>query len=192
MQHSFTPEKPTPVSLSEENELAFSQLYDEHFGAMFKAAKKILRSQELAEDVVHDVFLKLISMLEKDELRRVETMRWYVTRMTINASLKRLDVKKRRCLATKEYLFTADVSDHIPEEQQEPNLRLVAKLINALSPPLRKAFLLVKVDGLTEKDASEQLAISSDALRKRLYRATLELRRQARQVISVILVLLFC
>ncbi len=110
MKTDYT-EKPTRVWLSEgkESQWPVEQLYKEHAPRMYSLARKMLRSDEQAEDLVHEVFAKLLD--KSDTLNNVNNLQGYLFKITENMALTRLKNKSREFDATREYVRLMEVAD---------------------------------------------------------------------------------
>ncbi|MEZ0601052.1 RNA polymerase factor sigma-70 [Paraburkholderia sp. IW21] len=115
----------------------------------------------LAEDVVHDVFIKLIDFPDQDAVRQPVA---YVTRMVRNASI---DAFRRQSL---ENTYHADEDDglHVPSPEPSPEaallvrdtLRQVCNALEQLPPRSRAAFEMVRLREETLQSAARALDVS--------------------------------
>lgn len=152
---------------------------------LYRLALRLTGDPAAAEDVVQETFLKLIAGADRFEGRsRLGT---WLYRVAYNASIDRLRERQKLAPVPGE----AD-DDALPMPQALVELRLspeamlrdaelraaLETAIQALSPPLRAAFLLRDVEGLTTAEAAEALGLSEANLKVRLHRARLLLRER--------------
>lgn len=115
----------------------------------------------VAEDVVHDVFIKLIDFRDQGAVRQPVA---YVTRMVRNASL---DAFRRQSL---EESYHADQDDGLHVASPEPSpeatllvrdtLRHVYNALEQLPPSSRTAFEMVRLHEETLQNTARALAVS--------------------------------
>jgi RNA polymerase sigma factor (sigma-70 family) len=128
---------------------------------LVELARGFVGCASLAEDVVHDVFVKLIDFRDQDAVRQPVA---YVTRMVRNASI---DVVRRQSL---ESTYHADNDDglHVPSLEPSPEaallvrdtLRHVCHALEQLPARNRVAFEMVRVREETLLSAARALDVS--------------------------------
>ncbi|WP_408193137.1 RNA polymerase factor sigma-70 [Paraburkholderia sediminicola] len=124
-------------------------------------ARGIVGCASLAEDVVHDLFIKLIDFPNQDAVRQPVA---YVTRMVRNASI---DAFRRQSL---ESSYHADEGDglHVPSPEPSPEAALLVRdtlqhVYNALEqlpPRSRAAFEMVRLREETLQSTARALDVS--------------------------------
>lgn len=124
-------------------------------------ARGFVGCASLAEDVVHDVFIKLVDFLDQDAVRQPLA---YVTRMVRNASI---DAFRRQSL---ENTYHADEDDglHVPSPEPSPEaallvrdtLRHVYNALEQLPPRSRAAFEMVRLREETLQSTARALDVS--------------------------------
>jgi RNA polymerase sigma-70 factor (ECF subfamily) len=128
---------------------------------LVELAHGIVSCASLAEDVVHDVFIKLVEFRDQDAVRQPVA---YVTRMVRNASI---DVTRRQSLEDT-YLDDADDGLHVPSPEPSPEaallvrdtLRHVCHALEQLPPANRAAFEMVRVREETLQSTARALDVS--------------------------------
>jgi RNA polymerase sigma-70 factor (ECF subfamily) len=124
-------------------------------------ARGFVGCASLAEDVVHDVFIKLVDFPDQDAVRQPVA---YVTRMVRNASI---DAFRRQSL---ESTYHADEDDglHVPSPELSPEaallvrdtLRHVYNALEQLPPRSRAAFEMVRLREETLQSTARALDVS--------------------------------
>lgn len=124
-------------------------------------ARGFVGCASLAEDVVHDVFIKLVDFPDQDSVRQPVA---YVTRMVRNASI---DAFRRQSL---ENTYHADEDDglHVPSPEPSPEaallvrdtLRHVYHALAQLPPRSRAAFEMVRLREETLQSTARALEVS--------------------------------
>lgn len=134
-------------------------IYREHHGWLQGWLRRSLGCSHQAADLAQDTFMRLIG---RQELVRLAEPRAYL--VTIARGLV-LDFKRRRALE-RAYL---DVLAGLPEPQQpSPESRAIMlealtamdAMLDGMKPPVRQAFLLSQLDGLTYAEIAAQLRVS--------------------------------
>jgi len=124
---------------------------------LVELAQGIVGCASLAEDVVHDVFIKLVEFRNQDAVRQPVA---YVTRMVRNASI---DATRRQSL---EDTWHGDEDDglHVPSPEASlvvrDTLRQVYHALEQLPPRNRAAFEMVRVREETLQSTARALDVS--------------------------------
>lgn len=154
---------------TEEERSKVEALYDKYRSLIKYKAFKILRDDGLAEDAVHEAFLKIIRHLDG-----IEEISGHKTKMFIVLIAKHsaLDIqrKEKRAQAYNfdDYECSYGVENDIMEKMA---IKEIFSIINSL-PEIHRDVLLLKVyHDLPDKDIADILGISNQAARKRVQRA---------------------
>ncbi len=157
----------------EHDEDVIDDLYRHYEQAMYYEAYKILKDPYLAEDAVHEAFLRLIR--NRDKVARTESprARSYVYK-TIQSTA--LDLYRRR---KKDREYCCEYDEALPQaappaESEELPLSWIAELPEKYASVLRCLFW----DGLTVHETAAVLRISEVCVRKRCERARALLRKR--------------
>lgn len=151
---------------------AFKVLYEEFFHTLLSVACKYVEREE-AGDMVQDAFLKLWSNPQKFE--RVIDLRFYLYRSVQNLCLNYIRGKKvEKCYRDKADLVTEDFFYHVVLEE-EVFIRL-RKAVKGLPDKYREVIDLT-LEGLSDKDIADRLAVSVDVVKTRKKRGKDQLRQ---------------
>lgn len=181
------PEAPTLLpALRRRAPEAFQELFDLYSDKLFRLTAGMCGSDEDAEDVVQESFLRFFESLDRFEGR--SAIGTWLYRAAHNACIDRLR-RQRPTLELAEEdpeddglpmpTILADW-DNLPEDLQaraEFQIQLRAAIAE-LPPRLRAAFLLRDVEELSTEEAAQVLEIEPGALKVRLHRARLLLRER--------------
>ena len=160
VNHTPYDEKNLLLQISEGNEHAFRQLFDDYRGKLFTYLFKITESKETAEDGVHDVFLKI--WLQKDKLPAIQNLNAYLYRMAHNHAFNGI-----RKMAT-ETLVLAVIHEPNSFSIDDPEIsisrkevrNIIHEAVKKLSPRQRDVFRMSRELGLKQEDIAQQLGIS--------------------------------
>lgn len=148
------------------DEHAFAQLYHNYHKRLVAFSKTIVHSNELAEEVVEDVFIKI--WRNRQHLQHVNNLTVYLYVATKNGSLN--------CIAKKAKELTFTPFDGIDFEFDHPaanpcDLMITNEMhvrmkqaIDALPPRCKMIFKLVREDGLKYKEVATVLNIAVNTI----------------------------
>jgi len=155
----------------------FSVLYDELAPRLFRFAARQLQSHAAAEDVVQQALLQI--HCARDHFRRgAAVLPWayaIARRLVIDVSRRRdrEDLRANPVQDAEEPSGAAAPDEALHQKRSEAALR---RDLLSLPPPLREAFELLKVEGLSVAESAEVLGITRGMVKIRAYRATVRLR----------------
>jgi len=153
----------------------WGSLIGRHYGAVYALARKLLRSEADARDAAQETFARALAKLHSYDARR--PLRPWL--LSITAHFIRDLLRKRRelPLAPQADLEIADVA--LPSEpllRQEDGKLLVAAL-DRLPFDWKLVVVLHFQQELAPADIAEALGVTTNAVRIRLYRALIALRK---------------
>lgn len=142
------------------SESAFGELFNTYRKKLFTNIYRITKSREIAEDTVHDVFLKIWA--NRESLTDIENFSAYLNRMAQNHAYTGF-----RRLA-KESLILAELCRETDTDNNHPGQVLMAKEVKAfiqetiekLTPQQKLVFLLSRQEGLKQEEIADRLNIS--------------------------------
>lgn len=147
--------------LVEGDQLALKALYDRYSNKLFQLAFAIVRSKEMAEEVVEDVFIKVWK--KRVQLRKIENLTFYLYVMTKNCSRDYLrKYGNKKSINLDEVALPFYRVDATPEDLMitEEAINQINKAINELPTKCRLIFKLVKEDGLKYREVAELLHLN--------------------------------
>jgi RNA polymerase sigma-70 factor, ECF subfamily len=159
---------------------ALAHVYDEHRAALCAFCMRLLGDRAAAEDLTHDVFLRLPELIHKLEPSR--SLRAFLLGIAANrAKHYRRGAARRRKLAERfgqEPTASALQPDH-EAEQRWVQSQLV-RALEHLPPEQRAAFVLAELEGQDAASIARRLSIPEATARTRLFHA----RRKLRVILS--------
>lgn len=166
-------------------QILFERLYHEHKTLVYNMALHYLQNIEDAEEVTQDVFVKVYHSLA--HFQQKSSYKTWIYRITINQCLdftKKKNSRKRFYLFgsksenEREYLNTTNFEHPgILMENQEAAAQLFA-VINTLTENQKTAFLLSKLDGLSNPEIAEIMELSISAVESLIFRAKATLQEK--------------
>lgn len=179
------PESIDLVALRKRDSAAFRQLVDRYSPRIYNLALKMLGNPDLAEDILQETFVSAYRAIDRFEGRsHVST---WLYRIAHNAVLMHLrkekgqpEVRSLEDQVDLDRLTSTGQWEEAPERrllQHELHQQMDEALQN-LSDALREVFILRDIDGLSTAETAEVLDLSETAVKSRLHRARLALRKQ--------------
>lgn len=171
------------------DQLAFVELVERYSQKVHNLAMRLTRNQEDTEEVLQDVFVTIYKKIDSFEGKSAFSSWLY--RITVNTSFMKLRrYKQRPSLSFEECETHFDnratyINGSASTEQKhlgsEDELRLLLqRAVNKLPYEYRLIFILRDVDGLSNQAVSEILQLSVPAIKSRLHRSRLMLRKRLR------------
>jgi len=162
--------------LKQGDKKAFQLLFDQYAKRIFIFAKGYLKSNEEAEEVVQDVFIKVWSV--RESINTELSFKSYLFKITFNRIRELFNKQSRDNYYKHEILDYAVEFDNRTEERIDYKslLDLVEKLIDQLPPRQREIILMSKKRGIPTKEIAEQLEISPRTVEKHLAEALKQLK----------------
>lgn len=157
----------------EEDKRKFERLYLEYRQSMYYVANKILKDSYMAEDVVHQAFLRIVGRLDKIDETNIPRTRSF---LTIIAEHIAIDIYRKR---KRENWQSFDEVDEYVTVEQDFSLD-VNKIVNAilrLPPKYSIALRLRYVQGYTVEEIADILEISTDNAYQRISRGKRKLNK---------------
>lgn len=154
---------------------AFEQIFRVYRNPVFRLAYRFTGNRDDAEDLTQEIFLKVFENI--GSFRYESSFATWLYRIAVNTCMNfQRDKKPAESLGVTDDLGSS-VSPEAICERGELQRKIEAE-IASLPSPLKIAFLLVVVEGMTYREASEILSLSVDALRMRVSRARQILREK--------------
>ena len=160
--------------LSKGNQKAFDEIYLRYSDVLFGYFMKMLaRDNEKCEDMVHDLFAKIIRKPDYFDINR--SFRTWVFSVACNMcknEYKRMSVRKH---VSNEFEPTKSIqsdSDTLKKVHESTFSDSFYDALNALDEKHKSVFALRHFEGLSMKEIAESLQINEGTVKSRLFYAT--------------------
>ncbi len=155
---------------------AFTKFYTSYFQKLLLASDKYVRDIYVAEEIVQDVFLKMWEFPEN--LAEIKSVRSYLYRSVINASINYINRKKNIELHHLK-LVTELSEDYIQDLDEENEIIVLLRIeIEKLPNQCKKVFKLSRFDQLKYKEIALDLNISEKTVENHIGNALKILRNR--------------
>lgn len=157
------------------------ELYERYAGRMLALCLRYSGNREVAEDLLHDGFLKLFSSFDKFTWRGEGSLRAWMERVMVNTVLQ--------YLRQNDVLNQSAALDDLPLEaydEPEPEVcenipqHVLMQFISGLPAGYRTVFNLYVMEGKSHKEIAAQLGINERSSASQLARAKASLAEQVR------------
>jgi outer membrane protein len=167
------------------SQTAFAQLVERYEERVLRLARSVAPNQEDAEEIAQDGFAQAFKNLS--EFRGDSRFYTWLVRITINAGLTKLRRHRVQVVSIDDEVEREDgappceIEDCRPTPErwylQQELQKILATSMGQLSPGHRAVFQLREVEGLSTEETARELDLSLAAVKTRLRRARLQMRR---------------
>ena len=165
----------------------FDWVVEQHSDFVFNVALRMMGRPEDAEDVAQDAFLSAFRAFGR--FRRDSKVTTWLYRITVNAALMRLRKEKKARTLTQTGLDDMVIPDwsegpdwHASNSELGDRLR---EGVEMLPHDLKAAVVLRDVEGLSNAEAADVLGVGVPALKSRLHRGRVLLRKHMEEFLRV-------
>jgi len=180
----------TSMASARAQEIAFKNLFDNEYDRLVRYALLYLPDMHQAEDVVQETFVKIWE--QKQDLIATENIRFYLVTAVRNNCISALRKLKKQPVV---------LTDNAPEPEPEPlfhpsqfeeqsneQVKKITDALNQLPPKCREVFLMVKLHGMSYKQAAETLELSVKTIENQMGKA-IRIFRDIARVLPVLLLM---
>ena len=180
-------EQHSDVRMPENKIEEMQDVLSRYLPSFYRKAYRQLGNAADAEDAVQDALLSAYKHL--DQFKGEAQMSTWLTAIVINCARMQVRRRSRQTPVSLDERFGEDeefsLADQLAASEPSPEdecrwselRRRLLPLVEQLSPPLRKAFQLRELDGLTTSEAAHVLGVVDGTVKAQLARARAKLRR---------------
>lgn len=162
---------------------AYAELVSKYTQKVHNLAFRITRNEEDTEEIVQDVFVTVYKKIDKFEGKAAFSSWLY--RITANTAFMKLRKRKQRVAVSFEEVVEGGVeglmlmTEETPHSGTHHEIRdTIEKALGQLPAEYRAIFILRDVDGLSNQEVADILQITVPAVKSRLHRSRLMLRKR--------------
>ncbi len=168
------------------DEAAFQEMMTRYTQKVFNLAIRLTRCQEDAEEVLQDVFVAVYKKIDSFEGKSAFSSWLY--RVTANTAFMKLRKRKQNEAVSFDELSPSVRESWVGKNPEDSNTNYMSirhelrdtiqRAVAKLPEEYRNIFILRDVDGLSNEEVAETLALTVPAVKSRLHRARLILRKK--------------
>jgi RNA polymerase sigma-70 factor (family 1) len=171
----------------------FEVLYKKYYKQLFAVAYRYVRQQQVAEEIVHDVFITVWNKAE--QLNIQYSVKSYLFKAIVNSSLNYIKKEKMDTEKRLVYLSANDtlVDDNAVGDSEEALLNDLEEALELLPAKCREVMYLSRFGKLKQSEIAVQLDISVKTVKNHLTYGFQKLRehlQKRKQIIISLIVLL--
>ncbi|XOV90996.1 MAG: RNA polymerase sigma-70 factor [Bacteroidota bacterium] len=157
-------------------EESFEKIYSEFFHRMFLYARKLLKSDHLAEDAVEEVFFNLWK--SKSNLAEIEEIETYLFVSVRNQAVRMLSKDPNAFISLDVKSEITRIEQSNPEDLllEKELVSLIDKEISNLSEQCQVIFRLSRNEHKDYKEIAIEMGISVDSVKSQIYKATTKIK----------------
>lgn len=158
--------------LNRGDEAAFELLFNNYKERLYLFAIKLVKSDELACDIIHDVFVKVWEIrVNIDHNSNFSSFLHTICKNLIFNLLKQ--ASRREALKLEIIQYTSQNQNTLEEDIYFREYEIIAnEAVNQLPPRRKEVFQMCKVEGKTYNQTASDLGISRDAVKDHIVRAS--------------------
>ena len=177
--------------LKNKSQQGLSLAYQNYGGAIYGIVLRIIPSEEIAQEVLQDVFLKAWDNIDQYDSAKGRFFTW------LSTIARRLAIDKTRSAEYKKTEKTKPIDNVVHNDSWMETTQLkdsgLERVVNSLDEKYRTLIDMAYFHGYTHQDIHDQTAIPIGTIKTRLRMAIQELRRilGESEVLGLIILLLF-
>ncbi|MBT8237712.1 MAG: sigma-70 family RNA polymerase sigma factor [Croceitalea sp.] len=160
--------------LQERNEKAISLLYDNYADTLYGVAYKVVKDEDLAQDVVQESFVKIWKKADSYDASKAKLFTWLfrITRNTAIDKVRSVSIKSDKEIQI-------DVLDvyNLGVNSIHPEFMDVREHLDKIELKYKIVLDALFFEGMTQQEASEELDIPLGTIKSRLKIGLRELRK---------------
>ena len=178
------------IALSEDMK-AYKDLYLLMFDSLFRFSYSFVKSKEVAQEIISDVFIKLWQI--RDQLKTIENLKSYLFGITKNISLNHLARASKNLSIQLDDIDLDEIDIQSAIEFKSPEdlyvsketIKCITQAIRSLPSQCQIIFSLVRIEGLKYKEVAALLNISVFTVRNQIAIATKKIEDALPQKVQV-------
>jgi len=168
-------EKQVLELLSTGSQTAFVQLYDQYRPFIYNTSLKLVKSHELAKEVLQEVFMDVWN--RRETINRVVSIKSYLYGMTRNIVFDHLKEKANMLAISREFAYGMKHENSTEKAMLDKQYEeLLNEAVNQLPPQQKLVFRLAKVEGLSHEAIAKQLSLSRLTVKAHMKQALQSIR----------------
>ncbi|MBN2890326.1 MAG: RNA polymerase sigma-70 factor [Bacteroidales bacterium] len=169
------------------NNIEFEELFKEYFKPLVNFSNKFLNDIDAAKEVVHDVFVNLWE--KRNEIDPEKSIKSYLYTSVNNRSLNFIRDNKK--FVRDEIILQNEQNVENTDTFAESEIqRIIDKTLADLPPKAREVFEMSRYQNLKYREIAEKLGLSQKTVETHMSRALKDLRKNLKEYLTVLLLIL--
>lgn len=157
------------------------ELYDRYAGRLLALCLRYAGDRAMAEDLLHDAFLKIYGVFDRFSYRGSGSLRAWMERITVNVALEWLRTRNRLgCVTLDEGRALPEIADPDPSEVTRVPHEALMRMVGELPDGYRTVFNLYCIEEYSHREIAEMLGINEKSSSSQLFRARTLLAQKVR------------
>jgi len=156
----------------------WDEVVRQHSARVYRLAYRLTGNQHDAEDLTHDVFIRVFRSLDS---YRPGTFEGWLHRITTNLFLDRARRKQRIRFDALSEEFAARLPSRLGGPEEAFDIRHldgdIQQALDSLAPSFRAAVVLCDIEGYSYEEVAQTLGIKLGTVRSRIHRGRSQLRQ---------------
>lgn len=172
--------------LAEKDDKAISLLYENYGDTLFGVAYKVVKDEDLAQDVLQESFIKIWKKADSYDASKAKLFTWLfrITRNTAIDKLRSLNNKAdKEVQIDTSNVYKVGVKGIVPDHMD------IQDNLDKIDPKYRIVLEALFFEGMTQQEASEELDIPLGTIKSRLKIGLRELGKIYGTTMSLLLIL---
>ncbi len=154
----------------------FTLMYNKYKKPLYNYLFKIVRNEMLAEDIMHNVFIKLFE--NSDRIRNSELIEIWIFRTARNEAFTHFRRTKNRIEEDIDlYSYSLTSSNFVSEIEGNELITLIEEELKQMDPSQSEVYYLKEYSGLSYKEIADIMEITEDLVRSRIFKVRQKLKR---------------
>ncbi len=169
-------EKELLAQIQDGSQLAFRLLFERYHPFVYAFSHRITRSEELAEEIVQDVFLKI--WLDRERLSTIDHFPAYLNRIVRNHCFNVLRKLALEAKHVSQHMVDFEEADHSTVENMDYKdvKQMLDDAVESLPAQQKRVYQLCHQEGLKYEEAAERLNLSQQTVHAYMKEALRKIR----------------
>lgn len=172
----YQTEKDLVLALKAKQELAFNYLYDNYNKALFGVIDRIVQSEEIANDVLQESFIKIWKNIDSYTEAKGSLYTWMLNvcrNMAIDTTRSKHYKKEVQNYNIDDYVHSINRTQQVQTKVDHIGLK---EVVAKLKPEQKNLIDKIYFEGYTQEETSEELNIPLGTVKTRVRAAIIQLR----------------
>ena len=152
--------------LQQQDQAAMTILYDKYSAALYGVILRIVKKEEVAEDVMQECFIKIWSSFHQYNNEKGKLFTW-ILNIARNTAIDKIRSKEFRVSARETSIDESPVHHFSSSYQIKPDHIGIKEIVAKLNPEQKKIIDMMYFGGYTQSEVAEELAIPLGTVKTR-------------------------